>query len=406
MRGHLVGRGHRRGRFAAYGIGVVLATVVASCSSASADGHVRAESTQPSATTAAKEAAAVSIAPAGGPPISPSTPIVVSVAHGTLNEVTVLSPKGKKVAGALSADRSRWTTSEPLGYGSTYQVTADAVGEDGQTAHQVGAVHTLSPQAQAYPSLIPPPSIKEVGVGQPIVVRFDRSITDRAAAEKALQVTSVPAQPGGWYWMSNKEVHYRPQHYWQAGTDVTLKVSIYGVDLGDGVYGQTDRTASFHVHDSWVAQADGKTKQMKILHNGALVKTMPISLGSPEHPSHNGPHVVSFKAEKYIMDSSTYGVNKGDPGYYREEVLWDERISNDGEFVHAAPWSEGQQGSSNVSHGCVNLSVENAIWFYKHFGLGDVVEITNSGGKQLPVWDTYGDWMPSWAEWQAGSALA
>lgn len=30
------------------------------------------------------------------------------------------------------------------------------------------------------------------------------------------------------------------------------------------------------------------------------------------------------------------------------------------EFVHAAPWSVAQQGSSNVSHGCINLSPDNA----------------------------------------------
>lgn len=407
MRGDFVGGSRKgRGRWAAVGVGAVMMIGLASCSSASADGHIGPVAKQPTLQKKVKPAAAVAIAPAGSSPISPTTPIVVSVAHGTLGAVTVLSPHGKDVAGTMSEDKKSWTTSEPLGYNSTYQVSADAVGENGKPVHQTGAVHTLAPKAQVYPSLIPPPSVKNVGVGQPIVVRFDHAITNKAAAEKALHVTSVPAQPGSWYWMSSKEAHFRPEHYWQPGTNVTLKVGIYGVDLGDGVYGQTDRTLSFHVHDSWIAKADGATHQMQILHNGAVVKTMPISLGSPKYPSHTGAHVISFKAEKYVMDSSTYGVNKGDPGYYRETVLWDERISNDGEFVHAAPWSTGQQGSSNVSHGCVNLSVDNAIWFYQHFGLGDVVEIVNSGGKQLPVWDTYGDWIPSWSQWQAGSALS
>ena len=55
---------------------------------------------------------------------------------------------------------------------------------------------------------------------------------------------------------------------------------------------------------------------------------------------------------------------QGQPGYYKETVQLDARISNDGEFVHAAPWSDAQQGHSNVSHGCVNLSPANAQWFY------------------------------------------
>lgn len=104
------------------------------------------------------------------------------------------------------------------------------------------------------------------------------------------------------------------------------------------------------------------------------------------------------------MDSCTYGVCAGDPDYYREKVDLNLRISNDGEFVHSAPWSVGDQGNSNVSHGCVNLAPANAQWMFDHFGIGDVVEITNSGGPILPVWDTYGDWEVPWAEWQAGNA--
>jgi len=157
------------------------------------------------------------------------------------------------------------------------------------------------------------------------------------------------------------------------------------------------------VRDSWIATADGASKQMEIRHNGALVTTMPISLGALATPTHSGIHVVSSKQPSIVMDSCTYGVCQGQPGYYKETVKLDARISNDGEFVHAAPWSNAQQGHSNVSHGCVNLSPVNAQWFYDHFGLGDVVTVTHSGGPPLPVWDTYGDWALSWAQWQAGA---
>ncbi|WP_414976096.1 L,D-transpeptidase [Gordonia sp. (in: high G+C Gram-positive bacteria)] len=131
---------------------------------------------------------------------------------------------------------------------------------------------------------------------------------------------------------------------------------------------------------------------------------MPMSLGEADTPSHIGAHVISEKSPTVKMDSCSYGVCQGQPGYYSETVLWDERISNDGEYVHAAPWSVGQQGAANVSHGCVNLSTENAQWFYQHFGLGDVVEITNSGGGELPLDDTYGDWAVPWSTWQAGNS--
>jgi lipoprotein-anchoring transpeptidase ErfK/SrfK len=348
----------------------------------------------------------VQITPGPEQAISPTTPITVKDTAGKLQSVVVINTASKRqVTGALSPDATTWRSTEPLGYASTYSVAVTASGLAGLPVKQSSTVHTLTPKAQAYPSMIPSPSQNNIGVGQPIVVRFDHPVSDRAAAERALQVQSTPHQPGSWYWLSDSEVHYRPPSYWQPGSTVTVNANLYGVDLGNGVYGATDRTLTFQTHDAWVAKADGRTEQLQLFDNGALVKTMPMSLGAPGYPTHSGPHVISDKQPSIIMDSCTYGVCQGQPGYYREKVDLDERISNDGEFVHSAPWSVAQQGNNNVSHGCVNLSPDNAQWFYDHFGLGDVVEVTNSGGTPLPVYDTYGDWELSWNQWQAGSAL-
>jgi lipoprotein-anchoring transpeptidase ErfK/SrfK len=115
--------------------------------------------------------------------------------------------------------------------------------------------------------------------------------------------------------------------------------------------------------------------------------------------------VISDKQQQVVMDSCTYGLCPPAPGAYKSTEYWDMRISNDGEFVHENPNTVAQQGASNVSHGCINLSPQNAQTFFNQFNLGDVVEVTNSGGPPLPVWDTYGDWELSWSAWQAGSAL-
>jgi lipoprotein-anchoring transpeptidase ErfK/SrfK len=349
----------------------------------------------------------ITINPAGSAPVSPKTPVVVKAGNGTLTKVTVTNhAKGNPVAGNLSPDKTTWTSTEPLGYGATYDVVADGANSVGMAREQTGTVQTVAPAATAYPSLIPAPTTSlTFGVGQIIGVSFDHDITDRAAVEKALSVTSTPAQPGAWSWIDKRTLHYRPQTYWQPNTKITVGANLYGVDLGGGVYGEADRTATYTIHDSWIAQADGATELMRILHNGQEVKTMPISLGSPGFPTHEGPHVVSDKQPSITMDSCSYGVCAGQAGYYRETVNLDERISNDGEFVHSAPWSVGQQGSSNVSHGCVNLSPDNAQWFFNNFNLGDVVEIVHSGGPPLKVWDTYGDWEVPWSQWLQGSAL-
>lgn len=343
--------------------------------------------------------------PAPGAPINPTTPVAVSVTQGTLRAVTLTDAKsGKPVPGALGPDGHSWQSSARLAYGSTYKLAATAVGEDQKPASSIATVTTVAPAKLDFASFIPAPSSGSVGVGQPLVVRFNHPVSDKAAAERALKVTSVPAQPGDWFWMSSTEAHYRPATYWSPGSTITLTANMFGVDLGNKTFGESDRAETIHIHDSWVAKADGSSEQMQIFHNGALVKTMPISLGSAKNPSHNGPHVISDKQPSIIMDSCTYGVCQGQKGYYKEKVDLDERISADGEFVHSAPWSVGQQGSDNVSHGCINLSPANAQWFFNSFGVGDVVEITHAGGPMLPVWDTYGDWVLSWAQWQAGGA--
>ncbi|HJQ46461.1 MAG TPA: Ig-like domain-containing protein [Amycolatopsis sp.] len=360
--------------------------------------------------SSAAPAVAVSIEPANATNINPTTPIVVKAANGTLTDVTVTNAaKGTKVNGTLSTDKTTWTSKDVLGYASTYSVDAHAADSSGKTTEQQGKVTTLNPSKQANANLIPAPSSVAstgVGVGQPIVFQFSYAVKNKAAVEKLLTVTSNPPQTGSWYWVDDKNVHYRPKEYWQAGTTITVAAKIYGIDFGNGVYGAEDRTETYHVHDSWIAKADGNTEQMQIFHNGQMVKSMPISMGKDSTPTHLGAHVISFKSANYTMDSCTYGVCPPDPKAYHSDEKFSERVSNDGEFVHENPNSVGAQGSSNVSHGCINLNADNAEWFFNNLGLGDVVEVTNSGGAQLPVWDLYGDWALSWDQWQKGSALS
>jgi lipoprotein-anchoring transpeptidase ErfK/SrfK len=381
--------------------------VLTGCTTSTANSGAGSTTTGSTASSPAAKPLSVSISPAGTAPVAPANPIVVTAANGRLGAVTVTdTATNTPITGTSSPDRTTWTSNQQLGYGATYQVAATGIGADGHSVSQSATLHTVTPAAQTYPSLVPAPAAgSDFGVGQVIEVLFDHTVTDKAAAEKALTVTSTPSQPGGWYWISSKEVHYRPENYWQPGTTVNVNIGVYGVDLGGGVYGKASRTMTLHIHDSWVAKADGHTEKMQIFHNDQLVNTMDISLGSPGKPTHEGVHVISQKSPSVVMDSCTYGVCPGEPGYYKETVLLDERISNDGEFVHSAPWSVGSQGSTNVSHGCVNLSPANAQWFYSHFNPGDVVDISNSGGKTLPVWDTYGDWELSWDQYRAGSAL-
>lgn len=350
----------------------------------------------------------VYINPAGDTAMNPATPITVHAKHGTLADVAVTNAdKGNQVTGNLTPDKTTWTSSEPLGYASTYRVLAHAAGDHSKPAEQQATITTVAPQTQAEPNLIPSPKSTAqsgVGVGQPIAFQFNAPVRNKEEVQKRLAVESEPHQEGAWYWIDDKNVHYRPKEYWKPGTRLKVSARVYGVDFGNGVFGAEDREETYQVHDSWIAKADGNTEQMQVFHNGQLAKTMPISMGKDATPTHTGAHVISQKQANYTMDSCTFGVCQGQPGYYRNQEKFSQRISNDGEFVHENPSSLGQQGSTNVSHGCINLNAENAKWFFDNLGLGDIVEVANSGGPNLPVYDLYGDWSLPWPQWQTGGA--
>lgn len=390
---------------------IVLALGLAACSGTSGGsatagpGNAGTPSQAPPTTTT--NPVSISVTPSGGEGLNPTSPIEVKADKGTLNSVTVTNPKGSAVKGVLAGDKLSWKSSEVLGYDTEYKVVAQVADKDGAVTEKSDTVHTLAPKAEVFPSLTPFPTqqLPSVGVGQPLVVRFNHDIQDKAAVEKALSVQTTPKQVGSWYWMSKREVHYRAPQYWAPNTVINLHIGLYGLNTGGGVYGETDRDFTIHVHDAWIAKADGGTEQMAIFKNGVQVMSMPISMGKGDTPTHLGAHVISDKQPQYVMDSCTYGVCQPDPKWYHSTEFFTERISNDGEFVHENPNSVAAQGNANVSHGCINLNAQNAEWFFNNFGLGDVVEVTNSGGPTLPVWDTYGDWAVSWSQWQAGSAL-
>ena len=154
----------------------------------------------------------------------------------------------------------------------------------------------------------------------------------------------------------------------------------------------------------WVALADDNTKQITVWHNGEVVKTMPTSFGTNKHPTPNGTYYTMEKKRDMYMDSSTYGVPVDSPEGYRTYVEYATRMSWSGIFVHAAPWSVNQQGVSNVSHGCLNVSTENALWFLQNTKRGDIVKVTDTSGPVLEGTDGLGDWNLPWSVWRAGNA--
>ncbi|PRY51289.1 peptidoglycan transpeptidase precursor (ErfK-YbiS-YhnG family) [Geodermatophilus tzadiensis] len=359
-------------------------------------------------TTADAAPAQVALAPAdGATDVAPADPVEISVTDGEVTEVTVTDADGAEVPGELTDGETEgtevWTPEDTLEYGTTYTLTAAAENADAEPAEATSTFTTVTPEAFTTPS-IGPLDGQTVGVGMPIRVYFEEPVVDRAAVERRLLVTSSTPTDGVWSWTDDTEVHFRPSEYWPENTDVTLEADLYGVQIGDGVWGEQDRTVAFRIGERHVSIADTATHTMEVYDGDQLVQTWPMSAGSPDNPSYNGPHVVTEMNADRVMDSSTYGVPVDSPEGYRTPVKWAVRLSDSGEFVHAAPWSEAQQGRENVSHGCINLSTDRARWFFEFSQPGDVVEIRNSSAGTLT--SDISDWTVPWEEWKAGSALS
>ncbi|MEU6155223.1 Ig-like domain-containing protein [Actinosynnema sp. NPDC047251] len=333
--------------------------------------------------------------------VAPGAPVVATATDGKITEVALTNPEGKAVAGQVSSDGTQWASTEVLGYSKAYTFAVTAQGADGKPVTKTSTFTTVKPRTLTYLSVNPMDGTT-VGIGQPLAFYFDEPIADKAAAEAMISITTEPKVDGAFYWFDEKQVHWRPQNYWAAGTKISINAKIYGKHLGNGVYGEEDRVISTAIGDAVVHEADGGTHQVVTKINGQVARTMPTSMGNAANPTPTGTYVLTEKHDHMVMDSRTYGLAL-DAGGYVTPVDWATRMSNSGIFFHSAPWSVGDQGNRNVSHGCLNLSPENAKWVFDLSKPGDVVVVANSGGPPLEAWDGFGDWQIPWDQWAKGN---
>jgi lipoprotein-anchoring transpeptidase ErfK/SrfK len=334
-----------------------------------------------SATVTLKDASGATIS--GSPAPAPATPASASASAST------------------APGQIRWIPDKQLKWATEYtaEVTAgDAKGSvKFTTMSKPGSLTRVSSQVG---------DNQVVGVGMPMILSFGTDIPKdkRADVQRRLFMSSEPPQEGSWNWFSAKEVHYRPKEYWQAGTKLTLRAALGGVSFGGKAYGEKDITVDAKVGKRLIMEVDNATKKMTVTEDGVLLKTMPVSLGKPSNPSDSGNFIVMVKNEWEWFDSSTYGVPVDSPDGYRTKVQYPQRITWSGQYVHAAPWSVADQGRRNVSHGCVNISLELAQWLYGVTHIGDPVIVKGTEAK-VKYGDGWTDWELPWDQYVKGSAL-
>jgi lipoprotein-anchoring transpeptidase ErfK/SrfK len=356
---------------------------------------------------AAPGPAVVTVAPAAGTDDArPDQPVTVSVTSGSITRLTVKTPESDEpLKGTYSADRTKWTGQPQLKPGADYTVTGTATGTDGKAVPISSSFSTLPANLRLKASVSPIAGTK-VGVGMPIMVFWNHPVQDKAAVARRLKVTtSVPVE-GTWHWNDDKQVNWRPKTFWPANTKVSLDVDTQGVKAGEGLWGWANRHIEFEIGSSVISYIDVTRHTMTVTINGATARQIPITAGKAGFTTRSGIKLIMEKYRVKRMDARTVGIQPGDPDYYDiHDVQYAHRVTSSGEFVHGAPWSAGSQGSENVSHGCVGMSLKNAAWYFGQTHVGDPVIVTGTSRKIEPG-NGWTDWDMSWDKYKAGSALS
>ncbi|WP_106977333.1 L,D-transpeptidase [Streptomyces sp. NRRL S-244] len=340
----------------------------------------------------------------GAKEVATSGILKITTTGGKLTTVTVADTKGNAVDGKLAEDGASWEPARNLAAATEYKVHAVAKDEAGRESAKDTTFTTLTP-TNTFVGHYTPEDGETVGVGMPVSFNFTRGITNTEAVEKAITVTAEPSVPVEGHWFGNDRLDFRPEKYWAAGTKVTVKIALDGVEGRPGVYGKQTRTVTFTIGRSQVSTVDASEHTMQVVRDGQVLKDLPITAGAPSTTTYNGQMVISEKYKVTRMNGATVGFG-GE--YDISDVPHAMRLSQSGTFVHGNYWaSSGTFGSENVSHGCVGLKDvrgagdgnQPAAWFFNESLIGDVVIVKNSKDKQIAPDNGLNGWNMDWAEW-------
>ncbi|MER6165894.1 L,D-transpeptidase [Streptomyces violaceorubidus] len=335
----------------------------------------------------------------------------VKVSDGKLTEVRMtVAETGAAVPGAVSGDGGSWKPKKQLERGTKYRITAQAKDANGRTAAADSVFTTVSSE-NSFVGTYTPDGGSTVGVGMPVSFTFDKAITDRKSVQSHISVTSSSGQEVVGHWFGAQRLDFRPEEYWKAGSKVTTKIDLDGVEGANGLYGVQKKTVTFTVGRAQVSTVDVNTQTMTVVRDGETLKSVPISAGSAANPTYNGQMVISEKSEQTRMNGSTVGFG-GE--YDIPDVPHAMRLSRSGTFIHGNHWYDPDNppfGSQGTSHGCVGLAdVQGAQgdtpgkWFYDNSLIGDVVIVKNSPDDTIAPDNGLNGWNMPWSEWTQDAA--
>lgn len=355
--------------------------------------------------------------------------VAAAAAVSTVLAVTSCSATGAAVVVTKTVTSNPYaaptTSSQDPAPSSSVAVTSTPASTSAASTHPTT---TVAPPTSTKPTPKPKPvhvstfegDGSTYGIGMAVMVLFSKAPTDSGAFTKAAIVTvNGKKADGAWFWQAPTvpgyamEALYREKGYWPAHSSIEVDLPVNGLSAGPGLAYDDSLTVTFKIGAAHVSQVDNAQHRMVVTSDGTVVKNMPVSLGYANTPTYNGTKVIMAKGS--VAPGTHTPLPQGQvrmvsaPGepYYNLMVPWSVRITNSGEFIHAASWNTGNIGSRNTSHGCTNLDPKDAEWFYNFSLIGDVVQYpdANAKGTVQPSWDGWGWWNVPWSEWSRGGEL-
>ncbi|WP_320782446.1 L,D-transpeptidase [Streptomyces sp. CRN 30] len=402
---------HGRARRAAAGLAAVLtwAGLLAGAAGCTAEGGFGGVFGKPRA-----PGETVRITPDDGDKgVRPGRKLLVEAVRGRLESVRAVTSQDARqseVPGRISADGRRWEPVDGrLALAAKYTVDAVAVDDDGRRSARHATFTTYVPE-ERFIGYVAPENRSTVGTGMIVSLEFSREITDRAAVERAVRVSAEPAVDIRPHWFGRDRLDFRPEEYWEPGTEVTVDLRLRDVEGAPGVYGLQHKTVTFTVGRSQVSVVDAARRTMKVRRDGELLATVPVTAGAAKTTTYNGKMVVTEMLDVTRMNSRTVGFG-GE--YDIPDVPHALRLTASGTFLHGNYWAPRHVfGRTNVSHGCVGLrdvkgggAETPAGWFFDRSLVGDVVEVVHSDDRTVAPDNGLGGWNMSWRSWREGSAV-
>jgi lipoprotein-anchoring transpeptidase ErfK/SrfK len=242
----------------------------------------------------------------------------------------------------------------------------------------------------------------QVGVGMPVIVLLSRQIKDARGFAAATRVTVDGKRvAGGWYFERKYgdsghpvEADWRMRTPWPGHARIHFVVAAKGKSAGSGLLFANDLSLDFSTGAANVVTVDDAAHRLTVVSDGRQWGSFPVSLGAPNTPTKRGTKVIMEKGNSICMHG---------PGYNECGIRYTQRLTYDGEYLHAAPWNTANIARGvDSSNGCTNMYTKDAQKLYGFLEIGDLVTYPNANGAHMQMGDGYGDWNVPWPQWQTG----